>query len=185
LVLQVNNNSYSLIQNLQLFYYIYYKAYDVTRWISLSAGEYHYLLYSYNFHSIKNTHLRHMTVHYFSVLYNRKPHFFRIGRPDKSVFFSYCTLCKGSNSLIFYHLFTGACINGGTFNDNSYRIKVYRFLAFRLDKDTVTYFFLFVHNSMNFSICKPCLRGSTILKTWNSTCHIYNNNTKIIKMPTL
>jgi hypothetical protein len=35
------------------------------------------------------------------VLYNRKPYFFRIGRPDKSVFFSYCTLCKGSNSLIF------------------------------------------------------------------------------------
>jgi hypothetical protein len=36
-----------------------------------------------------------VTVHYFSVLYNRKPYFFRIGRPDKSVFFSYCTLCKG------------------------------------------------------------------------------------------
>ena len=58
------------------------------------------LLYSYNFHPIKNTHLRHVTVHYFSVLYNRKPYFFRIGRPDKSVFSSYCTLCKGSNSLI-------------------------------------------------------------------------------------
>jgi hypothetical protein len=60
-----------------------------------------FLLYSYNFNPIKNTHLRHVTVHYFSVLYNRKPYFFRIGRPDKSVFFSYCTLCKGSNSLIF------------------------------------------------------------------------------------
>jgi hypothetical protein len=58
------------------------------------------LLYSYNFNPIKNTHLRHVTVHYFSVLYNRKPYFSRIGRPDKSVFFSYCTLCKGSNSLI-------------------------------------------------------------------------------------
>jgi hypothetical protein len=33
------------------------------------------------------------------ILYNRKPYCFRIGRPDKSVFFSYCTLCKGSNSL--------------------------------------------------------------------------------------
>jgi hypothetical protein len=62
---------------------------------------YSYLLYSYNFNPIKNTHLRHVTVHYFSILYNRKPYFFRIGRPDKSVFFLYCTLCKGSNSLIF------------------------------------------------------------------------------------
>jgi hypothetical protein len=62
---------------------------------------YHILLYSYNFNPIKNTHLRHVTVHYFSVLYNRKPYFFRIGSPDKSVFFSYCTLCKGINSLIF------------------------------------------------------------------------------------
>jgi hypothetical protein len=32
------------------------------------------LLYSNNFHPIKNTHLRHVTVHYFSVLYNRKPY---------------------------------------------------------------------------------------------------------------
>jgi hypothetical protein len=36
------------------------------------------LLYSYYFNPIKNTHLRHVTVHYFSVLYNRKPYFFRI-----------------------------------------------------------------------------------------------------------
>jgi hypothetical protein len=34
------------------------------------------LLYIYNFHLIKNTHLRHVTVHYFSVLHNRKPYFF-------------------------------------------------------------------------------------------------------------
>ena len=45
------------------------------------------LLYSYKFNPIKSTHLRHVTVHYFSALYNRKPYFFRIGRPDKSVFF--------------------------------------------------------------------------------------------------
>ena len=42
----------------------------------------------------------------FPALYNRKPYFFRIGLPDKSVFFSYCTLCKGSNSLIFVVILT-------------------------------------------------------------------------------
>ena len=33
---------------------------------------YKILLYNYDFHPIKNTHLRHVTVHYFSVLYNQK-----------------------------------------------------------------------------------------------------------------
>jgi hypothetical protein len=42
---------------------------------------------TYNFNPIKNTHLRHVTVHYFSVLYNRKPYFFRIGRPISPYFF--------------------------------------------------------------------------------------------------
>ena len=53
------------------------------------------LLYSYNFNPIKNTHLRHVTVHYFPLLYNRKPYFFRIGRPDKSVFFFVLYIMKG------------------------------------------------------------------------------------------
>ena len=48
------------------------------RKIYCSIMYYFLLLYSYNFNPIKNTHLRHVTVHYFSVLYNRKPYFFRI-----------------------------------------------------------------------------------------------------------
>jgi len=39
------------------------------------------LSYSCNFNPIKNTHLRHVTVHYFSRIVQRKPYFFRIGRP--------------------------------------------------------------------------------------------------------
>jgi hypothetical protein len=115
---------------------------------------YYYLLYSYNFNLIKNTHLRHVTVHYFSVLYNRKPYFSVLDIPINLYFFRIVHYVREVTRW-FCHLFTGACINGGTFNDNSYKIKVYRFLALWLDKDTVTYFFLFVHNSMNFSICKP------------------------------
>jgi hypothetical protein len=78
-----------------------YTLYGFIDYCISSSDQYNSLLYSYNFNPIKNTHLRHVTVHYSSVLYNRKLYFFCIGRPDKSVFFSYCTLCKGSNSLIF------------------------------------------------------------------------------------
>jgi hypothetical protein len=36
------------------------------------------LLYSYNFNPIKNIHLRHVTVHYFSRCVHREPYFFGI-----------------------------------------------------------------------------------------------------------
>jgi hypothetical protein len=58
------------------------------------------LLYSYNLNPIKNTHLRHVTVHYFSRIVQTEAVFFPY--PDvQYVFFTYCTLCKGSNSLVF------------------------------------------------------------------------------------
>ena len=46
LVLQVNKNSYSLMQQYVIVFYINYNAYYVTRGILLPAGEYHYLLTS-------------------------------------------------------------------------------------------------------------------------------------------
>ena len=58
------------------------------------------LLYGYNFNPIKNTHLRHVTVHYFSRIVQPEAVFFPYWT-SKTIFFSYCTLCKGSNSLVF------------------------------------------------------------------------------------
>ena len=57
-----------------------------------------YLLYIYNFIAIENTHLRHVTVHYFSRIVQPEAYFFRIGRPDKSVFSSYCPKGKRSKT---------------------------------------------------------------------------------------
>jgi hypothetical protein len=65
-------------------YFIYAKFSHVR--ILIIIG-YYTLLYSYNFNLIKNTHLRHVTVHYFPVLYNRKPYFFRIAHPILGFFF--------------------------------------------------------------------------------------------------
>ena len=126
------------------------------------------LLYSYNFNPIKNTHLRHVTVHYFSVLYNRKPYFFRIGRRDKSVFFSYCTLCKGSNSLIFVICLLELVIivehSMIILIELKYIVslpfdwtlnKTFWFDLILIWRTLSPIFFSFVHNSMNFSICKP------------------------------
>ena len=48
---------------------------------------YYHLLYSYYFNPIKNTHLRHVTVHYFPVLYNWKPYFFRFNWMSNTGFF--------------------------------------------------------------------------------------------------
>ena len=44
------------------------------------------LLYSYKFNPIKSTHLRHVTVHYFSRIAQPESVFFRIGHPRRFFF---------------------------------------------------------------------------------------------------
>ena len=76
-------------------------------------------LYNYNFNPIKNMHLRHVIVHYFSRIVQPEAYFFRIGRPDKSVFFSYYfRIAHYVREVARWFLSSGACINGGTFNVN-------------------------------------------------------------------
>jgi hypothetical protein len=78
------------------FPYIMYNAKKKTSWMSNTKKYgligYYTLLYSYYFNPIESTHLRHVTVHYFSRIAQPESVFFRIGHPRR--FFFRPTVCE-------------------------------------------------------------------------------------------